>query len=81
NGETQEYKSKLGKYEGLDHDLAAMHIASLNEAKRLIEEAVVIYDRFCNFIGSQKSSCLDSRTMALWTEYCCTPGMNYSFVG
>ncbi|GJY34262.1 hypothetical protein Tco_0418731 [Tanacetum coccineum] len=52
NGETKEYTSKLGKYEGSDHDLAAMlerdvleDIASLNEAKRLIEEAMVIHDR------------------------------------
>lgn len=57
NGETEEHTSTRGKYEGPDHDLAAMlerdvlentpgvkfdDVAGLTEAKRLLEEAVVL---------------------------------------
>lgn len=57
NGDTEDGKSKKGQYEGPDHDLADMlerdvldstpgvrwdDVAGLTEAKRLLEEAVVL---------------------------------------
>lgn len=57
NGDAEDGKSKRGQYEGPDHDLAAMlerdvlegtpgvrwdDVAGLSEAKRLLEEAVVL---------------------------------------
>lgn len=57
NGDSEDGKSKRGQYEGPDHDLAEMlerdvldstpgvrwdDVAGLTEAKRLLEEAVVL---------------------------------------